>query len=62
VYIVNSTHIVNGTLNVNETVQLANTAAETLLEADGEKLVSRKARVIAASTKGTPVKVRAAVH
>jgi protoporphyrinogen oxidase len=62
VHIVNSTHIVNGTLNVNETVQLANTAAERLLETDGEKLMSRKARVIAASTKGTPPRVPAALH
>lgn len=30
VYIVNSAHIVNGTLNVNETVQLANRAAEMI--------------------------------
>lgn len=30
VYIVNSAHIVNGTLNVNETVQLAERAVEQL--------------------------------
>lgn len=33
VYLVNSTHIVNGTLNVNETVQLAERAARQLLAA-----------------------------
>ncbi len=32
VYIINSAHIVNGTLNVNETIQLAETAAAQLLE------------------------------
>ena len=31
VYIINSAHISNGTLNVNETIQLANTAARDLL-------------------------------
>jgi protoporphyrinogen oxidase len=30
-YVVNSSHIVNGTLNVNETVQLANTATDYIL-------------------------------
>jgi protoporphyrinogen oxidase len=33
VSLVNSTHILNGTLNVNECVQLANTAAKELLDA-----------------------------
>jgi protoporphyrinogen oxidase len=33
VYLVNSTHIVNGTLNVNETVQLAERAAQQFLAA-----------------------------
>jgi protoporphyrinogen oxidase len=32
VHIINSAHISNGTLNVNETIQLANTAAKQLLE------------------------------
>jgi protoporphyrinogen oxidase len=31
-YLVNSSHIVNGTLNVNETVQLANQAVDTLTQ------------------------------
>lgn len=32
IYIINSAHIANGTLNVNETVQLAETAAEQILK------------------------------
>jgi protoporphyrinogen oxidase len=32
VHIINSAHISNGTLNVNETIQLANTAADELLD------------------------------
>jgi hypothetical protein len=31
VYIVNSAHILNGTLNVNETIRLADTALAQLL-------------------------------
>ena len=31
-YVVNSAHIVNGTLNVNETVNLANEASGRLVE------------------------------
>jgi len=31
VYIINSAHIVNGTLNVNETIQLAEKVAEQFL-------------------------------
>ena len=33
-YLVNSSQIVNGTLNVNETVQLANQAVASLLPED----------------------------
>jgi protoporphyrinogen oxidase len=49
VHIINSAHISNGTLNVNETIQLANTAAEDLLNdptvtrASGPCLVSAEA-------------------
>jgi hypothetical protein len=32
VHIINSAHISNGTLNINETIQLANIAAKQLLE------------------------------
>ena len=34
-HLVSSAHIVNGTLNVNETVQLALRSAEALLRSDG---------------------------
>ena len=34
VHIINSAHISNGTLNVNETIQLASTAADELLNND----------------------------
>jgi len=48
-YLVNSAHIVNGTLNVNETVQLANRTAELLLsDASAQSLkVSDESRAIA---------------
>ncbi|MBV9242664.1 MAG: hypothetical protein JO314_11710, partial [Acidobacteria bacterium] len=35
-YVVNSSHIVNGTLNVNETVQLAERAISEMFVEDGE--------------------------
>jgi hypothetical protein len=50
-HVVNSAHIVNGTLNVNETVQLAERAAARLLEATapaagpGLAATSRAARI-----------------
>ena len=53
VHIINSAHISNGTLNVNETIQLANTAAKELLETVGGKrlafgpYVGSESRVIA---------------
>jgi protoporphyrinogen oxidase len=37
-HLVSSAHIVNGTLNVNETVQLAERAARSLLDSDGRRL------------------------
>jgi protoporphyrinogen oxidase len=51
VHIINSAHISNGTLNVNETIQLANTAAKELLKnptvtrASGPCLVAAEAAV-----------------
>ena len=41
VYAVSSAHIVNGTLNVNETVTLANATAPQLLAAHGDERVAR---------------------
>jgi protoporphyrinogen oxidase len=45
-YLVNSAHIVNGTLNVNETVQLANRAAVLLLEASRPPAAARAATLV----------------
>ena len=44
VFVVNSAQVVNGTLNVNETLQLADAAVPTLLEASGGRKPVRSGR------------------
>ena len=44
VHVINSAHIVNGTLNVNETVQLAERAAKRLLPSLGQAGASSASR------------------
>ena len=39
-YIINSAHIINGTLNVNETIQLAERAAKILSTSEGAEAVA----------------------
>jgi hypothetical protein len=41
VHIINSAHISNGTLNVNETIQLANTAADELIASKEKSLPTK---------------------